>query len=156
MKVMTRVVLAAVMVAILGAWAAQAAEKWTAEQKEILAIEEKLWSLNKPTDVTEMLTYYHPDYMGWDNDAAVPGGKDGIERWMTYYMSTGDMIVHEIRPVHIWVKGNYAFIDYYYAYVVKDKKGEDKFKHGRWTDIFVKENGKWLCIGDHGGESPSK
>jgi hypothetical protein len=23
---------------------------------------------------------------------------------------------------------------------------------GRWTDILMKKNGKWMLVGDHGGE----
>jgi hypothetical protein len=28
-----------------------------------------------------------------------------------------------------------------------------KNSNGRWTDILMKENGKWLFIGDHGGKT---
>jgi ketosteroid isomerase-like protein len=156
MKVMTRVVLAAAMVAILGAWAAQAAEKWTAEQKEVWAVEEKAWNFTKPSDMPEMLTYYHPDFVGWSYSSPLPRDKAYVEKWAPYWTTTGEMIMHEITPLHIWVKGNYAFVHYYYMEVDKDKKGEEKVQRGRWTDILVKENGKWLFIGDHGGEGPSK
>jgi ketosteroid isomerase-like protein len=72
---------------------------------------------------------------------------------MDFYMNSGEMLIHEIRPVEIFVRGNFAFTHYYYRYVVKDTKGEVKTESGRWTDIFLKEGGKWLCIGDHGGET---
>jgi ketosteroid isomerase-like protein len=156
MKVMTHMLLAIILVAIWGAWAAQAAENWTAEQKEVWAVEEKIWNLTKPSDVPEMLLYYHPDYMGWAYSNPTTSGKEYLAKWMPYWMSTGEMIMHEITPLTIWVKGNFAYVHYYYTEVDKDKKGEEKMHKGRWTDILVKENGKWLFIGDHGGEGPSK
>jgi hypothetical protein len=39
----------------------------------------------------------------------------------------------------------------YYTQVVKDGEGKEKTQRGRWTDILVKQDGRWVLIGDHGG-----
>jgi ketosteroid isomerase-like protein len=130
-----------------------AADQWTAEQKEVWAVEEKVWSLNKPTDMTEMLTYYHPDYAGWNYGNPVPSNKDRVNKWMSYWFGTGEVVVLDLIPMTIQVHGNFAFVHYYYRMVIKDKKGEEKMESGRWTDIWIKDGGKWLIIGDHGGQT---
>jgi hypothetical protein len=30
--------------------------------------------------------------------------------------------------------------------------GKATTEKGRWTDILMKKNGKWMLVGDHGGE----
>ena len=129
------------------------AEQWTPEQKEVWVMEEKLWSLTKPADLEEIMSMYHPDYRGWNYMSALPGGKDRVRKWMDYMLNSGEMLIYDIRPVDIFVRGNFAFTHYYYRIITKDKKGEEKMEAGRWTDILMKEGGKWLLIGDHGGET---
>jgi hypothetical protein len=132
-----------------------AEEKWTAEQKEVLAYEQKLWSLTKPEQMEEALAMYHPNYIGWNYSRPMPSA---IQRqWWDYGYKAYETIVWDITPLAIQVYGNFAFIDYYYRIMNHDKlKNEDKAENGRWTDILMKENGKWRLIGDHGGEGPNK
>jgi len=37
----------------------------------------------------------------------------------------------------------------------KDMDGKQQTEQGRFTDILLKEKGKWLLIGDHGGATPT-
>ena len=53
----------------------------------------------------------------------------------------------------IWVKGNFAFVDYHYMEVTKDKDGKRDTEIGRWTDILIREGDRWVMIGDHGGRT---
>jgi ketosteroid isomerase-like protein len=138
---------------VMYALPALCAEQWTPEQKEVWTVEEKLWSLTKPTDLEEIMSMYHPDYRGWNYTSPLPGGKDRVRKWMDYMLNSGEMLIYDIRPVDIFVRGNFAFVHYFYRIITKDKKGEEKMEAGRWTDIFMKEGGKWLLIGDHGGET---
>jgi hypothetical protein len=132
-----------------------AQEKWTAEQKEVLAFEQKLWSLTKPEQMDEARAMFHPNYIGWNYGRPVP--TPILRQWWDYYSKASETIVWDISPLAIQVYGNFAFIDYYYSVMNHDKlKNEDKPEKGRWTDILMKENGKWLLIGDHGGEGPNK
>ncbi|GBD88362.1 hypothetical protein BMS3Abin03_02297 [bacterium BMS3Abin03] len=40
---------------------------------------------------------------------------------------------------------------YYYTQYAKDNEGKKKWEKGRWTDILMKKDGKWVMVGDHGG-----
>jgi len=42
-----------------------------------------------------------------------------------------------------------------YTQLYNDSEGEQHTEQGRWTDILMKQDGKWLLIADHGGPSAS-
>ena len=66
-------------------------------------------------------------------------------------MKTVDTLVYEINPVAIKIFGNVAIVHYYYTQVVKDAEGKQTTRSGRWTDILMKQDDRWVIIGDHGG-----
>lgn len=37
-----------------------------------------------------------------------------------------------------------------------DAEGKQRVEQGRWTDVLMKQDGKWLLIADHGGPSASE
>ena len=55
----------------------------------------------------------------------------------------------------IWVKGDFAYTDYYYQAIWQDKDGKKTNERGKWLDILMKKNGTWVLIGDHGGQDPA-
>jgi len=32
-------------------------------------------------------------------------------------------------------------------------KAKKEWEKGRWTDILMKKDGKWMMVGDHGGKT---
>ena len=59
-----------------------------------------------------------------------------------------------LTPVAIWVKGDFAYSDYFYSMITKDNEtGEKENSEGTWTDILMKKDGKWLLIGDRAGST---
>ena len=44
---------------------------------------------------------------------------------------------------------------HYYTQVSEGNDGKPITEKGRWTDILMKKDGKWIMIGDHGGEIKS-
>ncbi len=69
---------------------------------------------------------------------------------------TSSHVLHTLTPVTIWVKGDFAYVNYFYAQLEKDKDGKEKPSSGKWTDILMKKNGKWVLVGDHGGRTSKK
>jgi len=57
-----------------------------------------------------------------------------------------------LSPVGIVVEGSTAVAHYYFSQVTENKKGERKTIHGRYTDILILEDGKWLYIAWNGGQ----
>jgi ketosteroid isomerase-like protein len=129
------------------------AQQWTAEQKEVWAGVEAYWAVSMSANPLDFLNYFDDSYLGWDIEADVPHTKDDAQKSLKYWMPKGKMVLYSITPAKIWVKENFAFVHYYYSQVIEDKDGKPMPEHGRWTDILMKKDGKWIMIGDHGGKT---
>jgi hypothetical protein len=44
-------------------------------------------------------------------------------------------------------------VHYYFTFLEKNAKGEEKTIQGRWTDILKKQGNRWVLIGDSGGRT---
>jgi len=126
---------------------------WSSEQQEVWKTVEAYTDLAAKGDVEGFLKYFHKDYAGWSYDAPIPYGISSVKKWAGYFLPKREMLVYEITPVTIKVYGDFAFAHYLYSHAYKDIEGKMKFADGRWTDILMKTGGKWLMIGDHGGET---
>ncbi len=129
---------------------------WSDEQKEVWKSVEAYTSLAAAGDVEGFYGYFHEDYAGWSYDTPMPYGIESVKKWAGYFIPKREMLVYEITPVAIKVHGDFAFVHYYYSQAYKDSEGKMKFANGRWTDILKKEGGRWMMIGDHGGETSSE
>jgi len=128
------------------------AQEWSEAQKEVWDTIKKAWELSAQRDLDGFLSMLHDDYSGWYYESAMPGSKESARKWGSYYYKKTKVLVWDIKPVAVKVHGNFAFVHYYYSLLHEEKKGEEEFSQGRWTDILKKEGDKWLLIGDHGGE----
>jgi len=131
------------------------AQEWNAAQQEVWKGVNDYWALMAKGDITGFLEYFHPDYLGWDDSSPLPSTKDDLQKWFQIYMAGSKTLAYEIKPVGIRVHGDFAFADYYYS-LLSERDGKRKTEEGRWTDILMKQGGKWLIIGDNGGETPKK
>ena len=79
-----------------------------------------------------------------------------MEIRMNYMVSQGGKLLYwNAIPMVIWVKGDFAYTDYYYQAIWQDKDGKKTNERGKWLDILMKKNGIWVLVGDHGGEDPA-
>ena len=130
------------------------AQQWTAEQQDVWAGVEKYWKASSSGDAQAFLAYFDESYMGWEYQSKVPQNKASTGKWIEYGMQRGKVVFYTLSPVAIWVKGDFAFVDYFYEQVVTDNEtGKNKARSGKWTDILMKKDGKWVLIGDHGGQT---
>ncbi len=132
------------------------AQQWSAEQQDVWAGVQKYWDVSAKGDVQGFLSYFDDSYMGWSNQSRIPQSKTNTSKWIENDMNNNSTVVSTITPLTIWVKGDFAYVHYTYAEITQDKKtGEKKTSSGTWTDILMKKNGKWVMIGDHGGQTSS-
>jgi ketosteroid isomerase-like protein len=144
-----------ITVALMGVCRASAQE-WSSAQKEVWKAESDLWSLMSKGDMNAFFDCFHADYVGWDYDAVLPSNKEESKKMLSYFTAGSKMPFYEIKPLSIKIYGDMAFAHYYYTMAIEKADGKKKVETGRWTDILMKQNGKWLLIGDHGGSSPEK
>ena len=129
------------------------AQEWNATQKEVWKNVETYWALYAQGNLEGFMGYVHPDYLGWSNNAALPGNKSTNQKWVDHDMKTTKTLVYDVKPVGIQIYGNVAFVHYYYSQIVKDADGKENGSSGRWTDILMKQGDMWVMIGDHGGQT---
>ena len=59
-------------------------------------------------------------------------------------------------PISLTITGNIAVVQYRYQIAREDYKKERETVWGRYTDVLVKEGGRWLFIAWTGGDDPKK
>lgn len=129
------------------------AQQWSDEQLEVWKSVQTYSDLANKGDLEGFLTYYDDSFIGWPYGSDATHSKATRSKWVKYYMPLSTTLVSTITPEAIWVKDNFAFVHYYYSNVSKDQNGKVSFESGRWTDILMKKDGKWVMIGDHGGKT---
>jgi ketosteroid isomerase-like protein len=131
------------------------AQQWSDEQKAVWADVEAYWQAGMSTDPTNFLSYFDDTYHGWSYQSGAPATKTQLTKVMSYWFTKGQTKLYTITPATIWVNGNFAYVHYYYSMVNEGPEGKPMPERGRWTDILMMKDGKWMLVGDHGGEIES-
>lgn len=129
------------------------AQQWSAEQKEVWTVVETYWAVGMSSNPIDFLNYFDDSYTGWNYEAGAPTTKADVQKVLKYWTTKGKTVLYTITPVGIWVNGNFAYVHYYYYEVDEGPDGKPMYERGRWTDILMKKDNKWVMVGDHGGKT---
>ena len=129
-------------------------QQWTAEQKEVWAGVETYWKVGMSANPMDFINYFDDSYLGWSYENEAPETKADAQKSLNYWNSKGKVVLYTITPARIWVNGNFAYVHYYYSQITEGADGKPITEKGRWTDILMKKDGKWVMVGDHGGKIP--
>lgn len=132
------------------------AQTWSAEQQEIWKFEEAQWQMAKNEDMSWMDTMVHPNLSFWDIDQQSPQNKASLGRWTRYNSSNNTVLEQELFPIAITITGNLAVVHYRYVVARENYKKDRETVSGRYTDILLKEGGKWMFISWAGGDDPKR
>ena len=140
-------------VAMLAATSAFSQE-WSAQQKDVWKNVETYWALAAKGDVEAFLTYFHKDFSGWINGAHLPHDRATREKFIRFNDPRNEILFQDVKPLAIKIHGNIAIVHYTYTEISKSAGDEkEKTEQGRWTDILMKQENKWVMIGDSGGST---
>ena len=133
------------------------AQQWSSEQKEIMSAEVILWDAIQSGNTENFSQYVDDSYWDWDYQNSVPQNKTNDLKWLSNFLKGNSIVLYTLNPLSIWVKGDYAYIHYYYSELDKNiATGKEDQSEGNWTDIWMKKYGKWLIVGDHGGRTSKR
>ena len=132
------------------------AQSWSAEQQEVWNFELSQWKRSMAKDHTWVEELTHPAALIWSNAAPAPQNKASLARWERYNSGSSTTLEQEIFPLGIVVQGNVAVVHYRYTMATEDLKKDRKTVNGRYTDVLIKEGGRWQFIGWAGGDDPEK
>jgi ketosteroid isomerase-like protein len=133
---------------------AASAQTWSPEQQEIWRFEEQQWNMAKEKDLSWVDTMVHPNLSYWDTDQPGPQNKASLARWSRYGSTSTTVLEQELFPISITITGDIAVVHYNYAVASENYKQERQTVSGRYTDILVKEDGRWLFLSWAGGDYP--
>jgi hypothetical protein len=130
------------------------AQVWDAGQQEIWRLEEEQWRMAAAKDLSWVETMVHPNASVWGNIWPGPQNKKSISRWAKYEAEDATVLEQELFPISLTITGDIAVAHYRYRVAREDTKKEREVMTGRYTDVFVKEGGRWLFITWAGGDDP--
>jgi hypothetical protein len=152
-RLLALVATAAALISFSGAVSAQA---WTPEQQEVWKVEEQQWKMSAAKDLGWIDAMVHPNISYWETGQAMPQNAASLARWNRYSNANGTVLEQELFPISITITGNVAVVHYYYQVAREDLKKERTMTTGRYTDVLIKDGGKWRFLTWTGGDDPKK
>ena len=124
------------------------AQEWTVEQQEVWEFEQACWATRS---VSVIMSCFHDDFLGWGLDNTLPTTKSDRTPFFTRDFQTAEQVFLSLQPVAINVRGNTATVLYVATVTNSNREtGVETTRVERWTDIAVREDGRWTWIADHG------
>jgi ketosteroid isomerase-like protein len=117
--------------------------------REVIETLEAMWAAIEAGDADAYASYVHPDFTQFgENDVYLAEGKDLEVRSIADYVRRASNVHTEMHQPRVTIRGDVAWITYYWT--DSGYSGGERFaSRGKSTRIFVREDGRWLCIHGH-------
>jgi hypothetical protein len=132
------------------------AQTWNADQQDVWRLEEQQWEMAKNKDLGWIDKMVHPNLNYWGVDQPGPQNKASLVRWNRYNNSNETVLEQELFPISVTITNNVAVAQYRYSVARENSKKERTLVTGRYTDILLKDGGRWLFLAWAGGDDPKK
>jgi len=135
---------------VVSSWAAPTgAAQGTSDEEAIQQTLIAMWAAVEQGDVDRYASYIHPNFTAFGEfDTYIAKGKDLEVASYADYLSRASGVHTQMHQPEVTVKGDVAWITYYWTDY--GMSGGERFSsRGKSTRIFVKEDGRWLCIHGH-------
>ena len=146
--------LAAFALGLVAFAGAAPAQSWSPEQQEIWKLEEQQWKMAAAEDDSWMDTMVHPNLRFWETGGPMPRDRNSLKHWARHNNDGSNVLEQELFPISVTITGNVAVVQYHYMIARENLKKERETVTGHYTDVLIKENGKWLFIAWAGGDNP--
>jgi len=108
-----------------------------------------MWDAIEKGDIDKYASYIHPDFTQWGETAkTLRVGKAAEVKGIKDWIEEPTKVRTVMKEPKVTVRGDTAWITYFWE-DEGTSKGNPFATKGKSTRIFVKENGKWLCIHGH-------
>jgi ketosteroid isomerase-like protein len=126
------------------------AQSWTAEEQEVWSFVESITKQATEGKVDEFAKSFHKDFVGWSPTGLVPDTRADRVKMLNYFVPQSKSLFYELRPLSIKVHGNFAVVHYIFNSHYTRGSNPPESSSTKWTDVYMKENGKWQLVADHG------
>ena len=126
------------------------------EQQEVWKVEQQQWAMAAAKNDSWIETMAHPNLRFWETGSPTPRDRASLKHWSKYNNENTTMLEYELFPISATITGNVAVAQYHYTIARENFKKEREVVNGHYTDILIKEGGKWIFIAWEGGDDPKK
>ena len=123
------------------------AATWTEAEKAAWKAIEDHWDYLTKGDVEKFLSHIHPKFTGFGHESPLLIDKASLQRWVGFWIKSITIPVYELQPVYAAAYDNFAILHYYIFALEKGEKSAMRTIR-RYTTTLIKENGKWLILGN--------
>ena len=120
------------------------AQEWSPAQQEVLRALDAYTRASVDGDVEEIMSYFHPEFLGWDYKQARPVGLEQTRGMIEGFYSMYKLAGFDVEPLAVQMRGDMAIVHLRYREAMKMGGAEDVAISGLWTATFVKDGDKWL------------
>ena len=115
-----------------------------------------MWDAIEHGDLERYASHVHPDFTSFgETDPYLNEGKEYELRSVAGWVERSPGVHTEMHQPEVTVRGDVAWITYYWTDGVTLADGSRSTSAGKSTRIFVREDGRWLCIHGHYTLRPS-
>lgn len=123
------------------------------EQIELWQRVNDLWAMSLRRDAAEIRSTLHPRYAGWDMRSPLPHDREFAVRSVTGDSPTVSQ--YRLQPLSVEVcEERVGIVHYSNAATVTTQDARSVKVTGKWTDIYLKQQGEWIMIGVSGRPDP--
>jgi len=130
-------------------------ETWSAAQHEVWQTVESYSDASKDRDLDRYLSHWHPRFLGWHSGDDAPTNKADRAEGLNWYFSQTTPEDYALEPLGMEVVGTTAVVHYRIQQTLRMADGSIAPDVSHWTDVLVKEDGRWWLMSDHGGSIAS-
>ncbi len=119
------------------------------EEQEIIDTLVAMWAAIEAGDLDAYAQYVHPEFTAFgENDVYLAEGRALELRSYGDYLNRARDVHTEMHQPEVTIRGDVAWITYYWTDSGYTDAGRFTSR-GKSTRIFVREDGRWLCIHGH-------
>jgi len=125
-------------------------DQLTKEQGDLWARVEALWKMAVAQDTASASDALHPDYVGWVTGQPRPHSREAAIA--SVGPSSPRVLSYKLQPLNIVVfDGVAGVVHYTYVADVKTSQGVSQAVSGRWSEMYLRKNDRWIMISVSGG-----
>ncbi len=125
-------------------------QSWTPEEQEVWSFVETITKQVADGKVEEFAKSFHKDFVGWAPGGLVPDTRADRVKKINFFVPQSKSLYYELHPLSIKVHGSIAVVHYIFSSLYTRGENAPEQSTTYWTDVYMKENGKWQLIADHG------
>jgi len=123
-------------------------DNWSDEQNDVWSCVEDHWDHLIHKRVNEFIKFIHKDFVGYGHESPIHIDRPWLNKWVGFWTKTTEIVICELRPVHILIHGNIAIVQYFIFTIEKNVEGGKRVIR-RYTMTWQKSDDRWVVIGSH-------